>query len=58
MEKFLKDYVQMISEEHLGERLNKTTLQDIVDNLMAEEEIWNLLDNYIYEQLDDVEEDD
>lgn len=56
MEKFLKDYVQMISEEHTGERLNKNKLQDIVNSLMDEDEIWDVLDSYIYEYLDDAEE--
>lgn len=52
MEEFLKKYVKMVAESN-NTKLTKDKLNEIVENLMEEEEIWNTLDNYIYDYLED-----
>lgn len=54
MEKFLKDYVKMYANAN-GSNLSKKQLQEIVNSLMNEEEIWNTLDSYIYNYLEELD---
>lgn len=53
MKKFLKDYVEMIAE---SQEINLTEKQTnkIVDSLMNEDEIWDALDNYINEEIENL----
>ena len=50
MEKFLKDYVKMYAET-CEVKLNKTQLQNIVNNLMEEDELWDTVDSFISETI-------
>ena len=54
MEEFLNDYVQMMAKAQEIE-LDKSTLQEIVNNLMENEEIWDVLDEHINNEFDDME---
>ena len=50
MENFIKDYVEMIAE---SQEINLTEKQinKIVNNLMNEDEIWDMFDTYINEEI-------
>lgn len=52
MEKFLKDYVKMYIRVS-GNELTREQIQELVNNLMNEEEIWGTLDSYISEYLEE-----
>ena len=54
MEEFLNDYVQMMAEAQDIE-LNDSELQTIVNNLMENEVIWDVLDEHINDEFDDME---
>ena len=54
MEKFLKDYVQMMAEVD-GINIDDNQLQDIVNNLMDCEVIWDVLDEHINYEFDEME---
>ena len=54
MEKFLNDYVQMMAEAQEIE-LDESTLQSIVNNLMESEVIWDVLDEHINNEFDNME---
>lgn len=54
MEEFLNDYVQMMAEAQEIE-LNDLELQTIVNNLMENEVIWDVLDEHINNEFDDME---
>lgn len=54
MEEFLNDYVQMMAEAQEIE-LNDSELQTIVNNLMENEVIWDVLDEHINDEFDDME---
>lgn len=54
MEEFLKDYVQMMAEAR-ELKLNNPQLQSIVNNLMECEVIWDVLDEHINYEFDDME---
>ena len=57
MEKFLKDYVKMYAES--GEiELNPSQITALVNYLMNEDEIWDTLDSYIYDYLEEMEDDE
>lgn len=53
MEKFLKDYVKTYLEA-IELDLPKDQLTDIVNMLMAEDEIWDTMDSYINDYLEDL----
>ena len=46
MEKFLKDYVQMIE-------LNNSQIKRIVNNLRENEELWDMFDSYVNDEIDE-----
>ena len=54
MEEFLNGYVQMMAEAQEIE-LDESTLQEIVNNLMENEVIWDVLDEHINYEFDDME---
>ena len=54
MEEFLKDYVQMMAEVN-GVNIDDTQLQEIVNNLMDCEVIWDVLDEHINYEFDEME---
>lgn len=54
MEKFLREYVKMIAEVK-EVKLNKKQLDQIVNNLEAEDEIWETLDYYVDEEINGLE---
>jgi hypothetical protein len=51
MEEFLRDYVQMMAEQQEIE-LDEARMLEIVNNLASEDEIWETLDMYIYNELE------
>lgn len=53
MEDFLRDYVQMMAETQDVE-LDESKLQEIVNKLMGEDEIWETLDMYVNNELEGV----
>lgn len=55
MKRFLNDYVQMIVENREME-LNPDQMEEIVNSLMDEEEIWEVLDMHINDRLDNINE--
>lgn len=50
MEEFLKDYVQMITEANDIE-LSESKLQEIVNSLRDEEELWDTVDSFVNEEI-------
>lgn len=52
MEKFLRDYVKMYAETGDIE-LDEDRLNEIVNNLMDNDELWDTFDSYVYEELKD-----
>ena len=54
MEEFLRSYVRMMAET-MEIKLTRKQLQTIVHNLECEDEIWETLDSYIQDELEDVE---
>lgn len=54
MENFLNDYVQMIAETREIE-ISDDQLQKIVNNLMDSEVIWDVLDEHVNYELDEME---
>ena len=52
MEKFLKDYVQMIAEASELE-LNNSQIKRIVNNLRENEELWDMFDSYVNDEIDE-----
>ena len=57
MEDFLKDYVEMMADAR-DMNLSDEQLQDIVNNLSDNEELWDTFDGYVGDELDAVEDDD
>ena len=57
MEKFLKDYVKMYAETAEVE-LTKDQLASIVNRIMNEDDIWDTMDSYISDYLEEMEEDE
>lgn len=55
MEKFLKDYVKMYVEAN-GIELNNAQIKEIVQNIEANDEFWNILDDLISEEIEEIEE--
>lgn len=53
MEKFLKDYVKSYIQVS-GDELTKEQLQNIVNNLMNNDELWDTFDSFIYDELDNL----
>ena len=53
MEKFLKDYVKMMAEEKAA-KLSKDEIKTIVNNLMDEDEIWDVLDSYVNAEIEEI----
>lgn len=54
MKEFLEDYVQMMAEAD-DIKLTKTQLKTIVNNLMEANVIWDILDEHINYEFDDME---
>jgi len=54
MEKFLKDYVKMYVETAEIE-LTKDQLASIVNRIMEEDDIWDTMDSYITDYLEEME---
>lgn len=54
MEKFLKDYVKMYVETAEIE-LTKDQLTSIVNRIMEEDDIWDTMDSYITDYLEEME---
>lgn len=54
MRDFLTDYIQMIAESHETE-ITKEELNRIIEIIMADDEIWILLDSRIRDLLDNKE---
>ena len=54
MEKFLKDYVQMYAESSEVD-INRAQVATIVNRLMNEDDIWDTLDSYISDYLEEME---
>lgn len=54
MEKFLKDYVKMYVETAEIE-LTKDQLTSIVNRIMEEDDIWDTMDSYIADYLEEME---
>ena len=52
MERFLKDYVQMIAEVR-GLKLNGSQLQTIVNNLRNDDSLWDIFDSYVNDKIDE-----
>ena len=57
MKEFLRDYVKMIADNH-ETTLTKDQLTLLVDSLMENEELWDTFDSYIYDLLDEIDEED
>ena len=57
MEDFLTDYVEMMADAKDME-LTPDQIQDIVNNLQDNEELWDIFDGYVSDQLDILEDDD
>lgn len=55
MKEFLADYVKMIADNHETD-LTKEQLNLLVDSLMENEELWDTFDSYIYDSLDEINE--
>ena len=55
MEDFLKDYVEMMAETREIE-VSSIQLQEIVNNLMDNEMIWDILDEQVNCELEELEE--
>lgn len=55
MREFLTNYIKMIAENHDTD-LTNDRLNEMVEDLMENEELWDTFDSYIYDLLD--EEDD
>ena len=51
MKEFLTDYVKTIAESNDID-LTEDKLNEIVENLMEYEELWDTFDSYIYDLLD------
>lgn len=54
MEKFLKDYVKMYVETAEIE-LTKDQLASIVNRIMEEDDIWDTMDSYITDYLEEMD---
>lgn len=50
MEEFLTDYVEMMAEANDLE-LTKNQMQEIVNNLRSEEELWDIFDSFVTEEI-------
>ena len=57
MEEFLKDYVEMMADVR-DMNLSQAQMQDIVNNLSGNEELWDIFDGYVGDELDAIEDDD
>lgn len=55
MEKFLKNYVKMMANSREQE-LSRDSLQEIVNDLMDNDELWDTFDSFIYDILDSYED--
>ena len=54
MEKFLKDYVKMYVET-AEIKLNREQVATIVNRIMEEDDIWDTMDSYITDYLEEME---
>ena len=54
MEKFLKDYVKMYAEAS-EVKLNRAQVQQIVNNLMNNDVVWEVLDEHIRYEFEEME---
>lgn len=57
MEEFLTDYVKMMAEAK-DMNLSQAQMQEIVNNLQDNEDLWDTFDGYVGDELDAVEDDD
>ena len=57
MEDFLKDYVEMMADAR-DMNLSDEQLQEVVNSLQDNEELWDIFDGYVGDELDAVEDDD
>ena len=57
MEDFLKDYVEMMADSR-DMNLSKEQIQEVVNSLQEDEDLWDMFDGYVNDQLDTVEDDD
>ena len=57
MEDFLTDYVEMMADAKDME-LTPNQIQEIVNSLQNNEELWDIFDGYVSDQLDILEDDD
>lgn len=57
MEEFLKDYVEMMADARDME-LSPDQIQEIVNSLQEDEDLWDMFDGFVNDQLDTVEDDD
>lgn len=57
MENFLLNYVEQLAEAS-DKKLDQDQRCEIVNNLMDNEELWDTIDSFIYDELDNIEGDD
>lgn len=57
MENFLLNYVEQLAEAS-DKKLDQDQRCEIVNNLMNNEELWDTIDSFIYDELDNIEGDD
>ena len=55
MERFLREYVKMYAESN-GIKINAEQLDNIVNNIQGEDEIWDTLDYYVSQELEEMED--
>lgn len=55
MEKFLKSYVKMMAESR-EQKLSRDDIQEIVEDLMNNDEMWDTFDSFICDTLDSYED--
>lgn len=53
MEEFLKEYVRMYAEAK-GVELTRKQIKEAVINLECNEDLWDVFDNYIDQEIEDV----
>lgn len=57
-EDFIREYVKDLIEcSDMDYNITKEDIEDVVYNVSNNEEIWNIIDSYIYEELDRKESD-
>lgn len=57
MENFLLNCVEQLAEAS-DKKVSRDQIYEIVSNLMDNEELWDTIDSFIYDELDKIEGDD